>query len=467
MNEATIIWKKAGHTIDDRYLLRVLKDRPSAIGTVVRMNDDLVVSHDRGVPDLETMKKAIEAARDFETMLWLAKIVDQDPLKQEDIQPFVFEQDGKNLLAIMVEGDFPKFAKPQSGTTDEGHFASDVIIPTLNDIAELANGDWDKFMEKLHGGLFEKQIMAHVGHRGLLTVMPCIGETMSLAQNELGAEYEWGAVSNHHGFDPKAEEEQAPKEEPKKKFSFFSGKSKAEETPVKEEPKKEEVKPVAVPSAPKTDTAVINNGKGQYVDIPEKLTGKARKAHIRKIMGLSSADKLPDGWHEKSFKAFIPEAKIKDLKELGQAVQSKSTVREALQTKGNVSEYPTKSDAIPVISEKQKLAVMDFVVKRLDANSNQTGDPTKMQQLEKNAPTFSEATGVNLEDLFKLSFKDFRDLADTYPVEMALMTMEFMGKYKDTLKVEEKQPEKVVETPPAVEEKKVAAGGRKLSFFNR
>lgn len=474
MNNASIIFKKAGHLVDDRYLLKALKEFPSAVGTVVRVGDDLSVTNHRGVPDLETMMKALEAAKEHDVWLWLANIHEQTASKQDDIQPFLLKEGDKNILAVMLEGDFPDYSDPKDKTDEWANFAKEIVFPTLNDYAEQTSGDFEKFLGKLNGKLFEKTMLAHVGHRGNLVIIPCAGDALSLSQNnDLLGVYDWGSTTNSLDFDPKAVEEQEIKEEPEKKsggfFNFGSKKAKAEDKPVEikptETPKKEE--PTVDPAAPTLpDGTPI---KGKFVAVPKNLKGNSRKKHIRKLLGLPSNSDLPEGWFRDDFRAFLPDSPsmLKDMKEIGKAMAEKSKTESAV--KGNVGSYPEKNQSdLPVISDKAKADVLDFVTKRLDANANQLGDPTKMQELESKVPSFSEATAVSLHDLCKLRYTDLRDLADTYPVEFALAMKEFGKAYLQDHPEVKIEPQKIEEPAPAVEEpKKVASGGGSFSFFGK
>lgn len=485
MNLAMIIHKKAGQSIDERLLVKALDQFPSAIGTVTRVNGELHVSNDRGVPDLETMKTALEAAKDHEVYVWLAKIDEQDNIKQEDIQPFVIEDNGKIVLAVMVEGDFAKYNTP-NGSDEWANFSTEVLLPTINEYAELSEGNFEKFVEHLHGKMFEKNMMSHVGHRGIIAVIPCEGDALVLSQsNSLLGTYDWGFTTQHLDHDKIADQTPEVKEEPTEKKSFFSFSSKKADTSAKQTetppaPKTEADKSDPVNTTKAEDKKVSEadkkvlppKGKNSNIPspapgvrVPDTLKGKARKQYIRKGMGLSpNSDELPEGWFKEGFvipaKGTKPSV-VKDLKDLGKAVQSSSSAA-AIEAGKKAGEYPAKdgdSSPIPVITEKNKLAVMEFVSKRLDKNSQEITDPKTMQAAEAKIPTFTEATGVTVGDLKKLFFKDLSDFANTYPMEAALLIMELRNEIKieEPAKTEPQKTEEPVQEPQKI----AAAGGKK------
>lgn len=479
MNNAMIIFKKAGHQVDERLLSKALENFPTAIGTVTRAGENIHVSNDRGVPDLETLKLGLKEAHDHDVYLWLANITDQDNIKQEDIQPFVIEDDGKIVLAVMVEGDFPKFNDPKNGTDEWGNFCSEILLPTLSEYAVMAKGDFDTFLDLIHGKTFDKNMMAHVGHRGIVAVVPFKGDALVLNQNNaLLGEYDWGFTTQHLDHDVVSQEPEPEVKEEKKGFFLFGKKpvkAEAEEAPKTETPKDNPV----TPEAPKETKEVqeVRNGNGKKtstipapapgVRVPDSLKGKARKAYIRKALGLSgSSNNLPEGWFKDGFiipEKSEPKSAIKDLKDLGTALQNGNKSETAIEAAKKAGEYPTGAKSVlPVISEKNKLAVMEFVAGRIDKNSQKITDPKQMQAAEAKVPTFTEATGIQIADLKKLFFADLKDFADTYPMEAALLIMEL----RNEVKTEEpaQTPQKTEETP-APEPQKVAAGAKKGGLF--
>lgn len=477
MNNAMIIHKKAGQVIDERLLSKALEQFPSAIGTITRVGEDLFVSNDRGVPDLPKMQEALEAAKDHDVYLWLANIDEQDDIKQEDIQPFIIKEGDKTLLAVMVEGDFAKFNNSKDGSVEWANFSNEILIPTLSEYAELSGGDFDKFVELIHGKMFEKNMVSHISHRGIIAVVPFSGDALVLSQsNTMLGTYDWGFTTQHLNHDDIADQTPEPAKEPepeKKGFFSFTNKAKAEAPAA---PKTEAQKSDPVKDTPKDDNKRVLPGKGKNssipspavgVKVPDTLKGKARKQYIRKGMGLSpNSDELPEGWFKEGF--VIPEkgkkpSVVKDLKDIGKAMGSASASTIASVEAGKkAGEFPVKdgeTSALPVITEKNKLGVMDFVAKRLDKNSQEITDPKTMQAAEAKVPTFSEATGVGIADLKKLFFKDLSDFTNTYPVEAALLIMELRAQIQVEEPTVKPEPQKTEE--PAPEPQKVAVGGKK------
>lgn len=475
MNNGIIIWNKAGETIDRAYLEKVLGTNPNAVGIAVKHpKEGLVITKGTKVPSIDELMGMLEHAKDFEAGLWMAHIV-EDQLKDKNLQPFVLKDpEGNPMMAVFIEGDFPKFTLPGTDTTEELNMLQKAIGPVLMDNMELAKGDFSNFLDRLSSETFEANVSGHIGHRGALVFFPKEGDPISIATNELGREFDWGATSQYLGYDPDAVKEQEPKKSSGWGFDFGA---KAEETAPKapEEqpvvPKNEpEVKPIKTETAikPASVPEVKLKEEMKTIKVDPKLDGKARRRFIRNALGLKSNEQMPEGWHKKDYEIVVPISKLKDFKSAGEAIKSRSTVREA-------APVQTKSDLplVPVIKDEHKTKVMEFVVASLDANSKAiAGDPKTISKIESMFPTFSEATGVQLEDIFKLSYEQRLELTKTYPDMFALLQMETEAKYRDLLKAEApktseepvktEEPKKVEAQPEApAEEKKVAAGGKK------
>src|SRR5258706_45002 len=255
----TIIHAKAGHQVPKELWETALRKCPTASGFAIRDTSDgkttLEIEHYTQTGTVDDMAVLDERAKEYERVYYLANLPGAHT--KDDVQPLALtilngEEDkiGTDILTIFFEGDLPKFSDPKSGHTDEYNFFHEILLPTLQDMFMAAGQDIAVFTAALHKPLFEKNIMAHVGHRAAFVFLPLEGDPIKFGTNELGLGDDWGSCSQHLDF-AKAEKPitsaVAAVAKAAGKFNIFK---KAE--PAAEPPLPDGVHRVP---APKTDTA--------------------------------------------------------------------------------------------------------------------------------------------------------------------------------------------------------------------
>lgn len=451
-NLQTVITKNSGHVIPDELFELIIAKKPNSFGFAVQGEEELTVVREEGTPDLEDLKEFNRNAMDFRALVCFGWLSQFNP---EDILPLVLQEGDNAFLAVALEGDFPKFDN-NDGRTQEFNLAAELIIPSLNDICELTDGDITKLVAAIGKPSFNNNFFAQVGHRGVLSILPREGDIISFSKNELGEVYDWGSTSMRHGYgDTKQEPVKA--EEPKKRFSF--GKK---------------VTPPALPQeAAKLPKDVATKGEGPKTSVPEvkkvgATTIKETKKEADGPLPVRPPDwchknddkrswyqmvggNLPKGWKHNipviPVNGVTPPAKIEDLDAwranrakaaiAAQPKEQKTATSAGVPKTGAEVKAIRQEESLPIIAAKEMEVLLDFVAKHLDGQSVQMPKPDEIQAIEKKFPALSEALGLKPQDLlnwpvsglFALGKHDYRALV--------LGFLEMRNLWRATLKMED------------------------------
>ena len=205
----TIIHSLPGHEVPEALFAKALVVCPTVSGFAVRCNDDGNVTLESDKFDktvtLENMMLLNKNAKEYDAVYYMANVPGK--FTKDDVQPFVLtiyesEEDkvGKDVLNIFIEGDLSKFVENKDHT-EEYNFYNEIVLETLQDLFIAADQDLAKFYASLRKPLFEKQMMAHFGHRGVMLLLPKDGDLIKFGSNELGKGFDWGTCSQHLDFD--------------------------------------------------------------------------------------------------------------------------------------------------------------------------------------------------------------------------------------------------------------------------
>lgn len=502
MNTATIIHKKAGQDIAPDFLALAMKQNQTAFGICLQ---DKVAGKD---PILDLMGKAkaltadtynaIEGIRDIPAVIWLANLNEHFD-KVNDLQPFDFQMigekdkdgvapDPESVLCIFIEGDFPKYNKPDQGHTDEYNLWEDYLFPTLLEKFELANGDVEDFYARLRTKQFSDSILNTIGHRGVVMLVPLDGDPIVVKHNELGAEYAWGSVSNRYNYGDKSATEKvadaatavvsAVKGRTSRLAKALGTTAPASLPVLPDAPKKEEKKD----NPPGVHTIKSNkplSGNVVALTPPSGLQGNARNTWIRTFMGLGQDDPLPKDKDHSGFKVSVPtelvgfaqepittkeearalQSRVKSFLADGAVIEETPKPDEVKNPPKEDREKPADSrptqDFLPDISADDKRGAVDLVTGWASKPKDKTPSALDIQRIESKWPPLSTTMGIKFEDMCRWPIADLKMLAKKYPdvmalafVEMRLKAMENTGVKLDTApKPEVKTPDKQVEVP--------------------
>ena len=443
MNIQTILHKKAGQLIPVELLQKILAQKPTGFGFCVQNVEadgrpDLSITREEECPTLEALAEFQQNAKDWPVIMYFGLLKGQH--HADDVQPFLIRDGDDNVfMSFMLEGDFPKFSDPASGHTDEYNLATKIIIPQLEELCELTEGDLDKISASLQRDSFKNTFDAHIGHRGVLTIMPLYGEVITLGKNEIGETADWGSSSQKDGFyGLKTEEPKKVEAAPAApaKTSFWKSKKAA---PVQD---------AATPGTePRTSVPTVNNSTAD----PDKvLTKDAKKTPIRPPSFVHSNNDLkawyqamtgavPANWKKRVPVIVDAAPVIKDLKDLRarMEIKTETAVGKAPEVETKTEKVAATGGDVPIIAGKDLEKVLDFVAKHLDGQSNEMIDPKKIQSIEAKVGTLSSSLGIKPQEILNWPVSGIFALAKEDSRAVAMLAIEMRNLWRSTLKLED------------------------------
>lgn len=444
MNEANqTILHIAPDSLPDADLVKAILDtKPTAFGFAVQEADEAdmqVMREDGEALDLETINSFLEGRKARPTSMIFQGL--KRPYDVEDIGPYTLtDGDGKTFMSLFSEGTLNGHDNPASHT-EHYNFVTGLIIPKIVDFCEDFDGDIVKVLKKVNGDVFKNDVLGHLGHRGILHILPYAGDPVVIGKNifdeaSLGRKFNWGWCSLlPKGYGQKKEE---PAPVAKKGWGYGSKAKASTETP-KADPPKETPKETPKENPPGVHTVKdkpIEVGvrppgwlhKNEHIKLFYEIIGHKGFANWKKRLPATIAQNHPNysvlecknledftGWVLKNFKT-------------GSAVMSNNS--EQPKTKQErLAEQPEQGPvdptALPIIEPKDLEKVLDYVAKHLDGNSKEIIDPKEMQKTETALPKFSEAVGVKLEEMLNWPVSGLFGMAATDPRAMVLFALEW------------------------------------------
>lgn len=477
MQGGTIVQRKANTFIPNEYLEKVLTANPNCWGAAMVDEGELKLNSGEEGATLEFIQETMKAFADKDITFYFGHA--DAALSRVDIPPheLIVKQDGDDVIPQIVgffDGNFPAYDKAGSSHPPEYHLAVDYLIPKLEGLAEMADGDLDKVTAQLQKPYFKKELLLTSVSRGTITLVCANGTCLTFAQSDLSAEYPWGWVSNTHGYATTA----APKaEEPKKKPSMFAGKSTVREPAPKPDNVTAATKAIAeAVTAPKTDGAIIKNYTVKSERPPAHLTRRERKDWYPQRIGYR-----PAGW-EKNIAvdvAYDPKGKLltfAQIKALGLEATKvmallknnppKSTEKDTEpslipETKSETGPAVT-TEILPIMSPDTRKYVKQMMAdpaiqKIIAENADMITDPAKVQAIEAKFTDFARQVGATtIDDFLKLDYEQLFNLGKERLDGLAILCWSLkniVAAHRSKVKVE----------APAVEA--APASGKKPSMF--
>jgi len=448
VDNQTILHIKAGHVAPMQLISCILAKKPNVWGVAVQDVEDgkpelAIQREDAKDLSIDDVKTLMENAKDRPLTIYFGKLA--EPCHMDDIQPFIIsDSEDKPFMTIFVEGTL--VGHDVEGRTEQATFVDKIIIPQILEWCEDFEGDLDKITKKLNSDTFNNNLLAHVGHRAVIHIMPFDGEVITLGKNELGETEDWGFTSQHHDYKAVKEQEPEKAAEPEKKNKFFAKKS----TPTATAPTKKE----NPPGVHTVGATTATGGKVQDAATPasenKPVTGKVDDkkdaltlrcpSWLHKNGDVKLFYQLTDGYFEGplfkkgqipgSWKKRIPVI-VKDPKVFAAAEQWKTPEdmhKFELSTRGSTSAplpkdkpvaeplpAPQEDTNLPIIPAKELEKILD-VVSKLDANSKEIIDPKEYKDFETLHDLFSESVGAKIEEtlnwpvsgLFAIGKTDYR-----------------------------------------------------------
>lgn len=436
--------KNKGQLLPIDWLGKAVLAFPSAIGLAAETEGVIQVlrTNDPAQITVDTINNMQETFKDDIVTLYLNKTA--GAIKPEDMQPYVLleNEDKTPALVAFLDGDFSLYRVANSPFSDEYHCVTTHLTPKILQLAQLCEGDLEKLLKNLDTDFMRKEFAGMWKDKGTITLLSDLGVApMSFAVNPLKREYVYGWVSNALLDD--AKDTTLPLgvvARGKTLAASLVGKLGA--APTKE--------PAPV-EKPVTATAAAPS---QMWHPPSNLHGKPLKAEYRRVMRiLTGVNELPEGWNER-VGIPIPPGKsvdgggpIKSLSDLP-AVAGNTTLAPAATTKDQVQ---TDGDAVlspQVIEalEDEFATKFDYTKSVKDMSNANIPDPNVMPAMENKEPPAWKQIGLDMESLFRLKKTDWLYLAQKYPGFSALVNLNLMGIYLNSLAKEPAKPAAQPET---------------------
>lgn len=426
----TILHRTPGKTVPREFVDWLLTKNKSGFGYAIQDGEELIIDGSHSMPtadDFMAIQSKIEP--DKHSVFFFCDDPDPAGYNIDDICPFPIntEVNGESapFIAVFMEGDFPR-GYPVNNHTDCYNLFDEIVGPTLTDNAERFEGDVGKILSKMDSELTRKTLNGTISHRGHFLFMAATGDPIRYGiengPSPIEASYDWGWVSNTHGYEEAKEQAPAPKEDKtpavskKKKFSMFGG--------AKEE-------------APKVDTEVQNDTPAQKPSVPEvkPKVDTPPQPDIAVKTGVKTL-KVPQGLNNRNLKKWMVAnlgscpRDFKTLKEVtvNSHVGGDSKPKEPIKTFSEIKKEDVKTVAKSTVREKfepklengtflskdERQAAHDHIVQNFDYKSENIPDPANIQKVEAKIERFTDAMGIELSDLEKWTVADIMGFATTY-----------------------------------------------------
>lgn len=485
--------KLPGHDVNDDWATRALAKFPSYAGvSAVVANEDgsktmqtlhHITDKDHPAWTLEGFKELFGQFKEETVIFSMGRSA--TVVHAEDVMPFILtcndDADSSAALVAYLAGDYNTYAVEGAALSPESFAVMKYLLPKLDQLVELVEGDVDKLMDQINKQVFRDDIAKMWTGTGTVIIHSDSDKFCEFhANEELRRHYPWGVVSHHcgHGIVASSIPDKvaaAGKSLSKSLMKAMPGAAAAKG------PQPVVVGKLADPPVkdPVTDTAPAVQQKWFP---PANLHGKPLKSLIRqKNKEFTGINDLPPGYDKPGFFLVIPPGKVANvLKSLADLppVAGQSTITAG--KKPPVVTLPKAIDADqPVVDpniieavEEDFFTRFDHTRKVIDASNQLIMDPDIMTAMTNPIPPTWKQLGHDLEELFRATREDWQVLAHKYPAivgDMCLfLVAEKMKDYKtveptveDTVKASE--PAGVASVPAGAVRKKTLMMPRKTA----
>lgn len=424
-HKTLLVVRHPGKTPDKALLEHVLKEYPTATGMAVAENGTLQAD---GYKEAATADAVLEVCGRYPNSPIVMSFCNfPEKFKDDDIPPFIVlgEKDNPSLV-LFAEGDFANYKKDNSEHSEAFFAFFEYIRPLLKKMEMQFGGDVKKVLQELKDPLTQQNFKNLISGTGSLAFFSKFGEVCSIVKQPMQMGYEWGWISNPHGF--KAAVAETP--EKKSLFAFGKSKAKAEEPPPpapepsKEEPKKEEKQPVVEPPVKEEETRKLVEGDPMnpicLVQAPATCDSKNKKRDFYRAWLPFAMESVKDrpaieinfknikGAEKLNLAQLPPGISVKPL--AGKTATALPKTKDQEQPRQHVSPTENKVETVKketdktgddlVLTADQKLAIDTWMRRHevgkefVDNNQTLIVDPAEIQKMEKQLPKFTEQMGI-------------------------------------------------------------------------
>lgn len=452
MQGGTIVQRKAGEFISNEFLEKVLAANPNCWGAALVEDGGLKLNSGEEGASLEFVQDTMKSFPDTDITFYFGHA--DAAINKADIPPhiLVVRKEGEDEIPLIVgffDGNFPAYDKGGSSHPPEWHLANDYLIPKLEGLMDMADGDLDKVTAQLQKEYFKKELLLTSVSRGTITLVCANGTCLSFTQKDdpnVG-DIPGGWTSNKHGYKEAAKEP----EKPIKKPGMFDRVVSASRSTVREKVNTppdnvtaatDKLKEAVTPG--KTETAV----KGYSVKKWKPDTGASRSQ--KKDQYKMRIGYLPQGWKDNvEIDVFYgPDGKMMtaaQVKGLGlRAAEVLALAKNPPQDRGKDTEsdhvpQPAVSEGekqvtaelLPLMSPKTREHIKDMmktakVQKIIAENADIIENPAVVQAIESKFADFSRQLGAkSLDEFIPWSYEMMYELGKSNPDGLAVMCWTF------------------------------------------
>lgn len=508
MNTETIVHVKPGHVAPEEYLALVSAKCPTVFGFAGREKDGkLVCESMTHIPTMTELKELNETLKDSHLLMFFANY--PKAVLPDDIQPWSLNDGAeppRHFLLMMFEGKFDKYADLNGDHTSAFNVSDEIVFPRLEKAFNDSDKDIAKFLESLRQSSIQRSLSNSFDGRGVFVFLGETGDPISFGTNDVGAEYEWGTVSNTHGYTKSVV--QQVKQATSKGMSFLRGRSSTvavspPDTPAAPAPEpvvepKKEVKPDSGPSE-----KIVDGVKLTRMFPPPKLHGKARNAWLRtfnhgslppdfesqgccvwvqpdlvefakrSVSSKGEVENIASEIHNLRKKANNPVSEAMKTAAEAEAIEEAEAARHVLVGNGERKPItrsttreraPSANDHLAYMSDAEKEKAMNIMATYLDPKNEKRPSPAEIQAGETKRPHFTQTTGTKFEELLGFPTETLMKICDYNSTAVSIIKELRMRYIIDAkINLEELGSAKVEEKTEAP--KPAAKAGGKLSFL--
>src|SRR5882757_4521879 len=432
-----IVQVKAGEVIPETFLNKLIIKNQSAFGMAVRESNGVIVEK---FPKLDTlaehsklMRQIMENTKKYSRMFCFHAFPTE--FDEDEVMPFRLIKDSKggNILCVAIDGDFPKHVDTSADAFSEPYMVlNDWLGPKVASMYELLGNNPGKLFDFLKTEQFKADFNQVIGHRGILSFMPNVGELFTIEKNDVGiVSPTWGQAS--YAYDYTESAIAAATVEPPKatvKTSRY-----ASDTPAVDPPKPEVVPPkepekVVTQPAARAAAAVMEEVEIEHAP-PKNLHGKALKGWYRSLTGA-----LPGDWESR------PTVRVKSKRSTNAPAESETAMAAAMAAaKATTDNNSVIGDTMPIISGPMQGAAVEMIKKYLGDGSLLIDDPIKANEEEQKLATFAQLMKLKngVAEVFRWRASFIFAFVKAHPETAALAVIELRNMLRDLMEDGEKK----------------------------
>lgn len=341
--------------------------------------------------------------------------ISKEKLPAGSEQPFVLLKDeqGKPLLVAMLEGDFEDW-HDTNGQSDEANFVKEILMPKVDDIAEMVEGDVPKIVKALQKTVNASEILAKFGQRGVISFMASTGDAFSIETNQHRKKFDWGSMSIEESAYPskttsvpevKADDKMSRLRELREKkgkipegvhstTAIGQKLTNASDAARTKAPLKEDI----------DNATVLKDKRETFLYPPPESCVSRNKLQEWYNTGFGTCPQgyqLAEGHPEKAVP--MPQSSLNPKRAKDTRFQQTSpNVASSSRDDKDTGTHHLATDAVvgafPVVPAAEKADLQKTFIKTIDMKSTDILDPSTMKEIEVKSSTFFDQMGITFEE---------------------------------------------------------------------